>query len=79
MLSPEMRTRIPIGFLPLFPTKGGECWGEAGRLHGLAPLLDPLPTRSSRGEEEACALPHRLLQQQRADGVGRVLGGGWNV
>src|SRR6266576_1649548 len=40
---------------PSPPSDGGEGRGEEARLFWIAPLLGPLPARSSRGEEEkAC-------------------------
>ena len=55
---------IALGFLPLFPAKGGEGRGEEGRLCWVTPLLDPLPTRSSRGEEEDQMASFYLIQWQ---------------
>ncbi len=52
-----------MDFLPLFPAIGGEGWGEEGVFIGL-PLLDPLPTRPSRGEEEEQQPARHLIQWQ---------------
>jgi hypothetical protein len=54
-----MRSSVSHRLPPLFPVKGGEGWGEDGPCRcgfavviGFSPLLDPFPTRSSRGKEQ---------------------------
>ena len=43
------------GCSPSLPSDGGEGWGEEAHWFlWIAPLLGPLPTPSSRGEEEEC-------------------------
>ena len=65
-----MKRKITLGILPLLPAKGGEGRGEEGRPDGLSPLLNPLPTRSSRGEEGKPRSLRCRIQQRWGKGVG---------
>jgi len=47
-----MKSRVASRFLLLSLGREERDGGEEGRLYWLAPLLGPLPTRSSRGEED---------------------------
>ena len=55
-LIPGRQGCIKLLYSPSPPSDGGEGRGEEARFH-WAPLLGPLPTRSSRGEEESLMQP----------------------
>ena len=56
-------------FLPLFPSEGGEGWGEEGRPYWISPHPGPLPARTSQGEgEDGPRVPIRSIQQQMGQG-----------
>src|ERR1035437_7528794 len=48
-----LKTCPAIDSSPSPPRSGGEGWGEEGVFIGNSPFLNPLPARSSRGEEKA--------------------------